>query len=261
MSESVVNEKALVKDKAPSIEKLTEWLDVFGRGKQLPDHVKKLFLEICGAYHLNPFKKEIHLVPFWNKATKQYDYAPIIGYEVYLKRAERTQLLDGWECHTEGELNINNTTYPERAVVTIWRKDRSKPLIWSVLFSEVAQWAKDAKTGKEYLTSFWHSQPDFQLKKVAISQGMRLDFPDELGGMAYEYPYTDEMENSNTGIRMPQSLSGEKSESDNTEEIIGTADVMPEADTPEPQVTEPSTKEEGEQPELAGDGNGEIDYF
>jgi len=99
------------------------------------------------------------------------------------------------------------------------------------------------------------------LKKVAISQGMRLDFPDELGGMAYEYPYTDEMENSNTGIRMPQSLSGEKSESDNTEEIIGTVEVMPETEAPEPQVTEPSMKQEGEQLELKGDGNGEIDYF
>ena len=172
------------------LKKLIGWLDTFSGARKVSEPVKKQFLEICQAYSLNPFKREIHLVPFWDKDANDWSYAPIIGYEVYLKRAERTGVLEGWECHTEGEIIIEDTTYPEKGIITIWRKERSKPFIWEVYFKEVAGFNK-----KGSLTKFWWKSPNFQLKKVTISQGMRLCFPDEMGGMAYEYAHaTDEYE-------------------------------------------------------------------
>ena len=47
----------------------------------------------------------------------------IVGYEVYLKRAERTGNLDGWRAYIDG------TGEDARAVVEIYRKDWNHPFI------------------------------------------------------------------------------------------------------------------------------------
>ena len=77
--------------------KATEWLK--NMGTQLPPAQTAQFLELCQAYKLNPFKREIYAVGYGNK------FNIITGYEVYLKRAERTGKLNGWTCVT----NENNT--------------------------------------------------------------------------------------------------------------------------------------------------------
>lgn len=125
------------------------------------------FMNIAKTYGLNPFKREIYFVKF--------DGSPgqtMVGYEVYLKRAEKTGKLDGWDVRIEdmGQLS-------ERAIITIYRKDRTKPFVWEVNRSEFDQHH-----------ALWKSKPQFMLRKVAISQGFRLAFPDELGGI----PYTSE---------------------------------------------------------------------
>jgi len=96
------------------------------------------------------------------------------GYEVYIKRAERTGKLNGWEA------GVRKEEGDAVGWVKIYRKDWEHPFIHEVYFKEVAQYRKDGA-----LTDFWARSPRFQLKKVAISQGFRLCFPDELGGMPY----------------------------------------------------------------------------
>lgn len=151
---------------------LTLHLENLGLLKDLSAGEKNSYLQIAKAFNLNPFKREIHV----SKYNGQMSI--ITGYEVYIKRAERTGQLDGWSVVTEGEIpNL-------KAIVTIHRKDRSHPFIWEALYSEYVQ-----KTKEGAVTKFWQ-KAHTMIKKVAISQGFRLCFSDELGGM----PYTaDEM--------------------------------------------------------------------
>lgn len=159
---------------------LNSYLDVMGISTKLNENEKKQFLQIAKEFGLNPFKREIFCTVYGEGQYKQF--AIITGYEVYIKRAERSGLLDGWKAETSGSVEGKDL----KATVTIYRKDRNHPFIWESHYSECVQKTKDGK-----VTKFWE-KAHFMTKKVAISQGFRLCFSDELGGM----PYTsDEMPN------------------------------------------------------------------
>jgi phage recombination protein Bet len=122
-----------------------------------------MFMGICRSYGLNPLKREIHFVKYGNSKA-----SIVVGYEVYLKRADRTGKLNGWS------VTIEKDSMGEKAVCTINRKDWDEPFVWEVYREEF---------DKEQST--WKAMPYFMLKKVAIAQAMRMCFPDELGGMPY----------------------------------------------------------------------------
>lgn len=136
-----------------------------------------LFLNVCAMYGLNPFKREVYLIKYDPKEKASF----VVGYESYLKRAERT---DKWAGMASGTVDDPKTGQPIKAWAKIWRKDWPQPLEHEVYFSEYVQYAKD-KQGKPYVTKFWREKPRTMLKKVAIAQAMRMAFPDELGGMPY----------------------------------------------------------------------------
>lgn len=122
-----------------------------------------MFIGICKSYGLNPFKREIHFVKYGNAAA-----SIIVGYESYIKRAERTGKLDGWKCWIEKD------DIGEKAIIEIKRKDQSIPIRWEVYRQEF-----------DKQQSTWKAMPMFMLKKVAIAQGFRLAFSEEVGGMPY----------------------------------------------------------------------------
>jgi phage recombination protein Bet len=166
-----------------------------------------ILMGICNSFKLNPFKREVHFV--------KYGSAPasiITGYEIYLKRAERTGKLDGWKCWIEKD------DMGEKAVIEIKRKDQSMPIRWEVYRKEF-----------DKQQSTWKSMPTFMLKKVAIAQGFRLAFPDDLGGM----PYIPE--------EMPHDKGGGASESLPQEAIIDTP-VEDIPVSPEPPVSTDAEK-------------------
>lgn len=143
-----------------SIEVINAYLD--GLGNNLSPKHKNQFIQIAQTFNLNPFTKEIYGIPYGN------NFNIIVGYEVYLKRAERSGKLAGWEVktHKDGTDII--------ATCTISRKDWEKPLIHEVSLSEYKQ-----------NTTIWNQKPKTMIKKVAIAQSFRLAFPVELGGMPY----------------------------------------------------------------------------
>lgn len=157
---------------------LVEYLDVMGISPKLEEKEKIQFLNIAKTFGLNPFKREIFCTVYGEGQYKQLSI--ITGYEVYIKRAERSGKLDGWHATTTGSVASNDL----KATVTIYRKDRQHPFVWEVFYEECVQ-----KTKAGVVTKFWE-KANFMTKKVAISQAFRLCFSDELGGM----PYTsDEM--------------------------------------------------------------------
>ncbi|RZK77499.1 MAG: phage recombination protein Bet [Pedobacter sp.] len=153
---------------------LIGYLDNLGLTKKLTEGEKNTYLQISKAFGLNPFKREIHVSKYGE------NLSIITGYEVYIKRAERTGQLDGWCATTTGSVEGKDL----KAIVTIYRKDRTHPFVWEALYEECVQKTREGK-----VTQFWQKAA-FMTKKVAISQGFRLCFSDELAGM----PYTaDEM--------------------------------------------------------------------
>jgi phage recombination protein Bet len=154
-----------------STKQLTGYLDIMGLATQLTEKEKNQFLEISQAFGLNPFKREIYCSKYGNQMSI------IVGYETYIKRAERSGMLDGWGVVTEGKVDDKSL----KAIITIYRKDRKMPFIHEVYYSEYVQ-LKDGNPNK-----FWQ-KAHTMIKKVAMAQGFRLCFNDELGGM----PYTKE---------------------------------------------------------------------
>lgn len=165
------NEVALREDITE--QKIVEFLDSAGITNQLEPNEKKLFIGIAREFQLNPFKREIHITAY---GRGEYRKCSIItGYEVYIKRAERTGKLDGWKAWTEG------TGRDLKGLVEIYRKDQKYPFTHEVYYEECVQ---RTKTGEP--NAVWAKQPRFMTKKVAIGQAFRLCFPDDLGGMPYE---------------------------------------------------------------------------
>jgi len=207
---------------------LFKYLDTFTGQKALKQNEKEQFLEIASAFNLNPFKREIYAVAYGEGQYRQLSI--ITGYEVYLKRAERTGLLDGWRAWTDGSIQ---SAADFKACIEIHRKDRSHPFYHEVFFDEVKGTKKDGS-----LTAFWKRAPKFQLKKVAISQGFRLCFPEDIGGM----PYTSD--------ELPDQMTLRKDEP--TNEVKKPDEIIPPSKfedkiEPETNMSESLTLAEGEE--------------
>ena len=144
-------------------------------GLNIPEQFQTQFIEIAAAMKLNPFLNEIHAISYNTKEGPVFKC--VTGYMVYIKRAERSGKLNGWE------VSSTNNGGQMVSTVTIYRKDWGKSFRHSVRFNEVAQYTPDGN-----LSRLWHKMPAFMCEKACISQGFRLCFPDELAGM----PYTKE---------------------------------------------------------------------
>ena len=130
-----------------------------------------LFLNQCQMFQLNPFKREIYLIKYGTSPAQI-----VVGYEAYIKRAERSKQWAGMESGIKGSLKKNDLV----AWVKIFRKDWKDPLYHEVDYDEYVKTRKDGT-----ITKFWLKMPKTMLKKVAISQAFRLAFPDEMAGMPY----------------------------------------------------------------------------
>ncbi len=192
-----------------------------------------IFLQIAKLQNLNPFLREIYLVKYGNSPA-----SILTGYESYLKRAEESGKYGGFKVWTEGE-------GPEmKACIEVYRKDWDKPLYHEVKYREYVQKTRDGR-----INSMWASKPETMLKKVAISQGMRLAFPLETGRLPYiqEEIDTRKIESSKPEVEMPEEKSAEQPKSKQPEE----AEIMEEQPKTKPQKNEPDeyyrkvTPEEG----------------
>ncbi len=162
MSKELVRQEQQVL--TPKVDRETIESFLFGSGNKLSEKEKEFFIQMALRNNLDPFKREIYLIKYGN------GFNIVTGYQVYIQRAEATGLLNGWEVESIKDEKGNVVG----AKITIYRKDWDKPFIWEVSRKEF-----DKGTGN------WKTMPEFMIKKVAIGQGFRLAFPNELGGLPY----------------------------------------------------------------------------
>lgn len=185
-------------------------------------------LQIAKTFNLNPLKREIYFVKYSDKDKMQV----LTGYEVYIKRAERSGKYNGLEITSEGSVKNGDL----KAIVKVYRKDWTHPLTHEAYYSEYVQmkgvYQNGVKTGEEP-NVFWAKKPITMIKKVTVSQAFRLAFPDEFDGM----PYT-----SDETIDQEKVIDVHLSE-DNVPEVPQNANKPCPSDLPE---NEPITSEQGE---------------
>lgn len=135
-----------------------------------------MFMGIARSYNLDPFKREIYFIKYGSERAQI-----VVGYEVYLKRAELTGKMDGWEYEFDDEKN------PTKVTVTIHRKDWGHPFKHTVYAEEFNR--RIVKGGNLIPKGGnWDLMPRFMLMKVGVGQAFRLCFPTDMGGL----PYTEE---------------------------------------------------------------------
>lgn len=137
---------------------------LFSSGTKLSDQQQSMFMQLAMRNQLDPFKREIYAIAYGS------NFNIVTGYQVYIQRAEASGKLDGWECVALRD----DSGHLYGARITIYRKDFSHPFIWEVALAEFDKGV-----------SGWKTMPEFLIKKVAIGQGFRLAFPNELAGMPY----------------------------------------------------------------------------
>jgi phage recombination protein Bet len=165
-------------DYGADVEKIRKYLETMGLANNLTKSEVEQFIEIAQGFQLNPFKREIYANKYGDK------FSVIVGFETYIKRAERSGLLNGWHVRVFGSINHQNPMNSDlRAEITIHRRDFEHPFVHDVYYIEYVGRKRDGS-----ITEFWRNKPITMIKKVAMAQGFRLCFSDELGGM----PYTSE---------------------------------------------------------------------
>ena len=228
-------ENATSTDQKVKNETVIEYLKAYGFNKSLSEAEQNQFIQTALAGDLNPFKREIHIAVYGEGANRKVSI--ITGYQIYLKRAERTGNLDGWSARLEGDGSNM------KAIVEIFRKDWTHSFTHEVYWEEAVQKKKDGSP-----TQFWAKQPRFQLRKVAIAQAFRLAFPDELGSLPYE---TAELPDNDAAPEHPAITNTVKTSTASLAEQA--------AETVQPQTTATQTSTEtaqetaGQEPELTLD--------
>lgn len=113
----------------------------------------QMFLEVCKRTGLDPFLKEI-----WYVAEKGIIMA---GRDGYLRVANENPNFDGMETRVER----TETGMPIKAVCTVWRKDRSHPVICEAYFNEYKS-----------NSPVWQKYPSAMVSKVAEVLALKRSF-------------------------------------------------------------------------------------
>lgn len=131
------------------------------------------FLQVCKSANINPLpiKRQIHFIKYGTQPAQI-----VVGYEVYLQRAEASGKLKGIKSWTEGSVKDGTL----KGCVEIYRKDWDMPLYHEAKYVEFVRRTKEGA-----ITNFWREKPCCMIEKTALSQALRWAFPTEIGSLPY----------------------------------------------------------------------------
>lgn len=162
--------------------------------KGASDDELKMFLYVCERTKLDPFSKQIHLVPRWDSKQGKEVRTPIVGIDGLRSVAERT---DNYAGNTDpifdGETTIKYTevtwkgknkteaeatmSVPTRATATV------KKVVHGVIcdFTATAEWSEYYPGDKGGI--MWRKMPKNMLGKCAEAKALRKAFPMVMSGL------------------------------------------------------------------------------
>jgi phage recombination protein Bet len=150
-----------------------------------------LVLGYCRAAGLDPMLKPVHIVPMYDKNSKQMRDVIMPGIQHYRVQASRSGLYVG---KTEPEFGPDVTETLGGAKVTFpaWCKVTVKRSVGSAgvaEFTAVERWKENYATASrdtQAPNAMWARRPYGQLAKVAEAQALRQAFPELIGGETAE---------------------------------------------------------------------------
>lgn len=153
-----------------------------------------LFFELCKNTGLDPFKKQVYLLPFWNGELKRFVFSAITSIDGLRSLAETTGEYDGqsepiWIDKDGKEYKVwTSDNYPFACKISVFKKGVKNPTFGVAYFDMFAK-EKDGK-----YTGFWNkpTKAAHMIAKCAEALALRKAFPSKLSGLYVH----EEMENN-----------------------------------------------------------------
>jgi phage recombination protein Bet len=178
----------------------------------------KLVLSYCKAAGLDPLQKPVHIVPMWDKNTRDMRDVVMPGIELYRVKAARTGQYAGCSEPEFGpdvkqSLGGVEITFPAWCRVTVRR------IVSGAVaeFTAVERWVENYATAKRdsaQPNAMWAKRPYGQLAKCAEAQALRKGFPEIGAG-----PTADEMAGKSIDADIPTQAAAD----DPDEELVSAA--------------------------------------
>lgn len=122
-----------------------------------------MLLVVADQYKLNPFTKEIYAYP------DKGSIVPIVSIDGWVRIINEHPQMDGLEfAYSEKMVEHNKKTAFEWVECSIYRKDRSKPVVVREYFDEVVN--------AKYPASPWNSHPKRMHRHKVLIQASRIAF-------------------------------------------------------------------------------------
>lgn len=157
--------------------------------KGASDEELKMFMFTAKRIGLDPFARQIYLIPRWDAKAQREVRTPQISIDGFRSVAADTGMLGGIDdavFYDESGQVDETSAHPFKASVTVYRISNGV----RCPFTASARWEEYRQTGKDgQPTKFWKDMPYGQLAKCAESLALRKAFPKQLGGVYT----TDEM--------------------------------------------------------------------
>ncbi len=148
-----------------------------------------LALSYCKARKLDPFKRNVHIVPIWDKQKSRLVDTVWPGIGELRTTAFRTGLYAGRDATVFGEMIENEwpiqgkpnlkLKFPMWAQVTVYRMVKGQRVAFQ---GPQVYWMETFSSNKGgEPNSMWQKRPSGQLDKCAEAAALRAAFPEELG--------------------------------------------------------------------------------
>lgn len=153
--------------------------------KGASDDELRLFIQVCKGANLNPFLKQVFLVPRWDSKEGKETRAIQVSIDGLRSIAESSgayagnddPIFDGEKEIEYGQKERKKSTVPTKATVTVYKivEGQRYP------FTATSRW--DEYYPGEKMGFQWHTRPFLMLGKCAEALALRKAFPKLLSGM------------------------------------------------------------------------------
>lgn len=171
--------------------------------KGASDDELRLFIQVCKGANLNPFLKQVFLVPRWDSKIGAEVRAIQVSIDGFRAIAEESGGYAGNDDPIfDGEETIEMTTGKEKTVKQVIHPKSAKVTVYKLVggqrcpFTATARW--DEYYPGDKMGFMWKTKPHIMLGKCAEALALRKAFPKLLSGM-YAQEELDRGQSENEG--------------------------------------------------------------